>query len=162
MRISIPKLVTSVKIEHAELEDLHRRIEHLFGTIREILEMESTKAFGEFLPSIDLAETSDALTVTMELPGIETHEVRLTINGDQLSIEGVKDRKQPRGVVYSCCEREYGKFSRQIQLRWSINIDEATAELIDGILTLKLPKLRERRGKILEIPIVGKDANTSE
>jgi HSP20 family molecular chaperone IbpA len=72
-----------------------------------------------------------------------------------LRICGDKKRGVPRGRVIShlCSERSYGHFSRTVPLRWSINVAAATAELKDGVLIVKLPKQKDRRGAEFKIPV---------
>jgi HSP20 family molecular chaperone IbpA len=54
----------------------------------------------------------------------------------------------------------YGKFSRLVPLRWTVSIQDATAELDNGILVVIFPKIEDRRGVEFRIPI--KDSNSEQ
>jgi HSP20 family protein len=153
----VTKIIPAVRIERLDIDGLQSRVERLFAAIKEIVEMENSQGFGAFVPSVDLSATDEALTVSIEVPGIEADQLQITLNGDKLCIEGTKKRRARRDVKYLCCEREYGDFSRCVRLPWAIRMDKATAELRDGVLKIKLPKLLDRRGKALKIPIASAD-----
>jgi HSP20 family molecular chaperone IbpA len=72
-----------------------------------------------------------------------------------LRICGEKKKRAPRNRIIShlCSERSYGHFSRVVPLRWTINVNEATAELSNGVLVVRLPKRKDRRGAEFRIPI---------
>ncbi len=91
----------------------------------------------------------------VELPGVRAEHLKVGLTSTQLRICGDKKRGVPRGRVIShlCSERSYGHFSRVVPLRWSINVAAATGELKDGILIVKLPKQKDRRGAEFKIPV---------
>ncbi len=145
----------NVKFEAAELRRLQLRVERLFSVLEESLEFEGTKTFNTFAPAVDLCETTDAVCVTIELPGIDPKEIALAVTAKAVCISGEKKHSAntQKAISHFCCERPYGKFERHINLRWAININETKAELKDGILHVRMPKLIDRRGKSVRIPI---------
>ncbi|HVF27193.1 MAG TPA: Hsp20/alpha crystallin family protein, partial [Pyrinomonadaceae bacterium] len=52
-----------------------------------------------------------------------------------------------------CSERAYGHFNRAVPLRWPVRANEATASLCGGVLTVRLPKLSDRRGASFQIMV---------
>ena len=160
MSYARPKMVgTSVSIEKLELRRLQEKVERLFSALEESIETEESEAFNSFSPTIDLCETKDAVIIAAELPGIKPEEINLTVTAKDIYLEGEK-RYSPntkKAISHFCCERQYGKFRRRIKLRWAININESTAELKNGTLLINLPKLIERRGKSIKIPIKNKE-----
>lgn len=112
-------------------------------------------AAGNWIPSVDICETADAVMIRIELPGIEPADVRLTIQGNVLRVQGAKH--EPAAVrtrlSYYCLERRYGKFDRQIAIDWIIDAGRSRATLADGILTIEIPRIENRRGRVFEIPI---------
>jgi HSP20 family molecular chaperone IbpA len=77
-----------------------------------------------------------------------------------VSGEKRKTRSQPtrRIIAHLCSERNYGRFNRIIPLqRWVISVHEATAELRNGVLTVHLPKLKDRRGAEFRVPVKEED-----
>ncbi|MGI8783901.1 MAG: Hsp20/alpha crystallin family protein [Acidobacteriota bacterium] len=113
------------------------------------------KDFGLWRPNIDLCETSDAVTVKVDLPGVRPSDVAVSIGGGVLQIRGNKPEPQvaQRYVCYLCLERSYGRFLREVNLHWTIDARRARATLKDGILMIEIPKAPDRRGQAIEIPI---------
>ena len=113
---------------------------------------------GNWMPSVDICETADAVVIRVELPGIDPAEVRLSIQGNVLRVHGVK--QEPAAVrarlSYYCLERRYGKFDRQIAIDWIVDAGRARADLANGILTIQIPRIENRRGTLFEIPIHAK------
>ena len=145
----------TVNYERTELKRLHQRVGRLFSALEDALEVEVSESFNTFSPAIDLCETPDAVIVSVELPGLEPADVNLTVTAKDICIEGDKkySPNTQKAMSHFCCERQYGKFRRRINLRWAININETSAELKEGTLLINLPKLTERRGKAIKIPI---------
>jgi HSP20 family protein len=113
---------------------------------------------GTWAPNVDLCETAGTVVVRVELPGVDPGDVILTMRDSVLRLQGIK--REPavshRLLCYYCVERRYGRFSREIRIHSVVNPQRARAHLKNGILTLEMPKLAERRGKPLEIPIIKK------
>jgi HSP20 family protein len=155
-----PKMIPSkMSFEKIELRRLHERIERLFAALEEALESESSDYLNSFVPAVDLFENEKTVAVTVELPGVNCDEINLTVTAKDIIIEAQKEHStniRP-ALSHFCCERQYGLFRRRIQLRWAIDINETTAELKDGILMINLPKLVDRRGKSVQIPITADD-----
>lgn len=151
-----PKIIpANVSLEKIELRRLHERVERLFSVLEEALESESSDYFDAFSPAVDLCENEKTVCVLIELPGVKNDEINLTVTAKDIVIQGIKENSSntDKALSHFCCERQYGKFQRRIQLRWAININETTAELKDGILKINLPKLVDRRGKSVKISI---------
>ena len=96
--------------------------------------------------------------VRVELPGLTAEQIKVGATNTQLRIWGEKKRRVAPNKIIShyCSERSYGKFCRLVPMRWTVSVREATAEVADGILTIRLPKIEDRRGA--EFAIRVKDA----
>jgi HSP20 family protein len=100
------------------------------------------------------------VVVIAELPGIEADLIEVKLTNLQLRICGQKMHAPRSGVVsHLCSERTYGHFSRLIHLRWSISVPEASAELRNGVLKVRLPKMQDRRGEEFRVPVKMSDPN---
>src|ERR687889_740090 len=87
--------------------------------------------------------------------GVRAEQVEVALANGELRVRGRKRKGAPRGVIsHLCSERSFGQFARAIQLRWPVRKDRATAELKDGVLTVRLPKLEDRRGVEHRIEVV--------
>lgn len=107
-----------------------------------------------WLPNVDVCETEDMILVRCELPGVPKDAVRLTAQGSTLVVSGEKDRTHPaEEVKFHCMERSSGSFQRVVHLPPMVNTRGATARLQNGVLTVMLPKVSNRRGEELLIPV---------
>jgi HSP20 family protein len=110
---------------------------------------------GNWIPSVDICETTDAVVIRVELPGIDPANVRLSIQGNVLRVHGVKQEPAAARarLSYYCLERRYGRFDRQIAIDWVVDAGRARANLANGILMIQIPRIENRRGALFEIPI---------
>ena len=109
---------------------------------------------GECSPSVDVYETDDAIEVVVDLPGVDAAAVRLVSKGDALLIAGDKaPRRVGRESSFHLVERGYGRFARVVRLARTCDASKARATLNDGELLISVPKIRERRGQPIQIPI---------
>ena len=153
------KAVHATGLERIELERLRDHIGRLFAALQEATEADIPPVPGEWSPPVDLCETDGAVIVRVELPGVRAEQIRIGLSNTHLRVSGEKKKRTPRTRVIShlCSERSYGNFSRIVPLRWTINTREATAELSNGVLTVYLPKRKDRRGAEFRVPIKEKD-----
>jgi HSP20 family protein len=109
---------------------------------------------GSWLPHVDICQTDSRVLVRVELPGVDASDINLRFHGNRLLLRGIKrEPLQSDLLCYYCLERRYGKFDRQINIGWIVNPRKAQAHLDKGILTIELPKIKDRRGKMIEIQI---------
>ena len=135
-------------LERLELLRLRDRVGRLFSALQEATVAEEPLASGAWAPPVDLCEANDAIYIRAELPGVKADQVKVGLTNTQLRICGEKKRRVARNRIIShfCSERSYGKFSRIVPLRWTVNVREATAQLANGILLIRVPKIEDRRG----------------
>ncbi len=141
------RTVHAAIVNPAELERLRGRVGRLLLALQEASEMAAGEAGAAWLPAVDLCESDSCVTVSVELPGVRADQVEVALTNEELRVRGRKRKGAPRGVIsHLCSERSFGQFARTILLRWPVRKDAATAELKDGVLTIRLPKLEDRRG----------------
>ena len=100
------------------------------------------------VPALDLRETDDAVMVETELPGVETKDLNVEIEGDILTIRGERrHEKEDRANNTYLQECSYGAFERQIRLPAEVERDKADATFTHGILKIRLPKKHAGRTK---------------
>jgi HSP20 family protein len=96
-----------------------------------------------FVPQADIFETDDALTVIMEMPGVEKKNVSIALENDIVRVEGQIDFGQYQGMEPVYTEYNVGHYARGFTLSSKIDRDSISAQLDDGVLTLTLPKVKE-------------------
>ena len=154
------KSVGPAGLERVELRRLTERIGRLFSVLQEAVEVQTPAVAGAWAPPVDVCETANAIFVRVELPGVRAPQIRIGLNSSKLRICGEKKKRQTRQRIMShmCSERAYGNFDRVVPLRWTISVNDATAELANGLLAIRLPKTRERRGSEFKVPITEKES----
>ena len=108
-----------------------------------------------WLPAVDMHETKDDLVLSVEVPGVSEKDVKVSINGDLLSIRGerrVDDEAKDRQYLH--VERMYGQFERLIQLPMAVQADKVKATYRDGLLQVTLPKTEELKPREIKIDIL--------
>ncbi len=148
------KTIPATGLERIDLERLRARVGRLFAALQEASDLVAPQSPGAWLPPVDLCESEVALMVYIELPGMRAEQIEVSLTGAQLRVSGKKRKGASRGVIsHLCSERSYGQFTRIIPLRWPIQVEATVAELRNGVLTVRLPKLKERRGGEFKVPV---------
>jgi HSP20 family molecular chaperone IbpA len=104
-----------------------------------------------YVPATDIIETDAALTVVMELPGVESKDVDINVENDVLKVEGRIDFSKYQGLEPLYTEYNVGHFSRAFTLSNRIDQSAIGAQLQDGVLTLTLPKAKEAQPRRIQI-----------
>jgi HSP20 family protein len=109
---------------------------------------------SEWSPPVDVFEARDRLVVVVEVPGLPAEALRVSCRERALVIAGERrPRRAAAGNSFLCLERPHGRFERTISLDVPVDVAQARATLRGGLLTVTLPRLRERRGRETVIPI---------
>ena len=112
---------------------------------------EATIPARVFLPTADIYETRDALTVILEMPGVEKHNVDVRVEDGVLNVQGRLDLSKYQGLQPLYTEYNVGHYSRSFQLSSKIDQNSIGAELKDGVLTLTLPKVEDAKPRKIEV-----------
>lgn len=112
--------------------------------------------FGDisFLPPADVHENASGVFIRLELPGVRSCDLSVSVEG--MTIEVVGDKRQDScgpDVSFLCLERAFGKFRRTFELTGSLNMGLVKAQLKEGVLVLCIPKCEERRGRKRQIRV---------
>ena len=104
--------------------------------------------FGEydFGVPLEVSETKDTVIVEAEMPGMNSKDLDISLNGDLLTIRGEKkqERKTKSDDCY-CSERTYGKFSRSVRLPANVKQDGTIiASYKNGVIRLEIPKAESK------------------
>ena len=131
-----------------ELEDLHTRMDRL---------MQSTfPGFGEFgaaeawAPLADVEDTEDAYLVELELPGVGKDQITVEVTASELDVHGEIKEKERTGVVRRHT-RPIGQFDYRTSLPPDSDIEHISAELANGVLTVRVPKAEQAKPHRIEI-----------
>jgi HSP20 family molecular chaperone IbpA len=112
---------------------------------------EKTVPARSFLPTTDIYETDEALTVVMEIPGVEKKDIDVDLESDVLRVEGRIDFSKYEGLEPLYTEYNVGHFARAFTLSRKIDQQQITAQVEDGVLTLTLRKAKEAQPRRIAI-----------
>ena len=112
---------------------------------------ESTAPARTFVPSADIFETEPALTVVLEMPGVDKNNVDVSIEGGVLTVQGRLDFAKYEGLQPIYTEYNIGHYRRSFSLSQKIEQAKISAEMADGVLTLVLPKAEEAKPRRITI-----------
>jgi HSP20 family protein len=134
---------------------LQREVNKLFEQLAHFETTGTEYGLGEWFPSIDVLETRDNLIIKVEAPGMGKNDFAIICHGHKLIISG--EKKQPkddrRVNSFLCLERSFGKFERTIYIDQAVQMNKASAKLGQGVLTITMPKLKDRRGSEFRMTI---------
>jgi len=107
---------------------------------------------GSFHPSVAIRETEKELVVEADLPGVKEEDVDVQIEDDKLIIRGErKHSSETKQEDYYHMESSYGAFSRTIGLPSYVDAGRAEAEVKDGILEVRVPKVESKKSKKIAV-----------
>src|ERR1700685_1961878 len=119
-------------------QDLEREVDQLLNSVN--LTFQGIRLGAQF-PAVNLYELDNEYLLTCELPGTKVEDLELTIANGLLRLKGC--RSEPAGVPeehYRRQERVHGKWERTLSVPERVREEGLSAEFIDGILRIHLPK----------------------
>jgi HSP20 family protein len=112
---------------------------------------EKTVPTRTFVPAADIYETAEALTLVLEMPGVDKGALDVTLEDDVLQIEGRIDFGKYEGLEPVYAEYNVGHYARSFTVGSGIDGGKISAQLNDGVLTLTLPKSEAARPRRIAI-----------
>jgi HSP20 family molecular chaperone IbpA len=107
---------------------------------------------GELIgPLVDIYETDDDFMMLINMPGVTKDSVEVKMNEGELSIYGEVVRNETEGSHFILKEIDKGNYYRVFRVSDSVEVTKISANMQDGVLSIKLPK--HERIKPREIPI---------
>ena len=122
--------------------------------LRALQERLSSHRADSWAPPIDVYETHAAYVITVEVPGLTRDQIDLAVEHTRLTIRGrrlARATDPAESVRYHQVERGHGPFARTFEFAQAVNVDEVSADLTHGILTVTLPKIPEAPARKIEV-----------
>jgi len=106
---------------------------------------------GRGQPGVNLWESGDAVFAELEVPGIKSDQIDVSVVGDELSLAVRREDVEQEGVTYHRRERGVGSFTRVVRLPVEVDADKVQAEPRSGVLTVTLPKAESAKPRKIEV-----------
>jgi len=104
-----------------------------------------------FVPVTDIFETPEALTVVLEMPGVDRNSIEANVENDTVTIEGRIDFTKYEGMQPVYTEYNVGHYVRSFQISNKIDQGKISAEMKDGVVTLVLPKAEQAKARRIKV-----------
>jgi HSP20 family protein len=89
--------------------------------------------------------------ITALLPGVKADDLSIQVLNETVTIQGELKDEAKEGDAYLVRECPTGRFYRVIRLPEQLDTSKASADLTDGLLTLRVPKAEEARPRTIKI-----------
>ncbi|MCC5903497.1 MAG: Hsp20/alpha crystallin family protein [Halomonas sp.] len=103
------------------------------------------------LPAVDIIEESNALKLLADMPGVTNETLKVELDSNVLSLEGEIALNMPEGLSALHAEVRGQRFARRFNLSHEVDSDAITATIVNGVLTLTLPKKDSHRTRRIEV-----------
>jgi HSP20 family protein len=136
---------------------MYRVINKRWNPWRELDEMMNTFTRGrhrdERRPRLDVHEDKDGLVVVANVPGVAPEDVDVRIHGDTVTIAAKAEDHEVEGMRCVRRERHAPAFERSFRVPYEVAADSVSAELRNGVLTVRLPRIPAEQPKRIEVHV---------
>jgi HSP20 family protein len=111
-------------------------------------------ATAAWTPVVDIFEETDYLRITAEVPGVKPENVKISVEGNLLTIQGTKEQvAETKTEKVHRYERLYGSFERSFTLPATVDPEHIKANYEMGVLTLTLPKIEKAKARQIKVEV---------
>jgi HSP20 family protein len=137
-------------------EDVDRLFQQIWGGGRNLMRGRGADAPSMWMPQVEICEEGGKLHVYADLPGLKKEDVKLSLEGDQLVLQGERQSSREEGQQggsFYHSERSYGSFYRSIPLPEGVDPQTAQANFKDGVLdvTFEAPRRPQPQSRQIDI-----------
>ena len=112
---------------------------------------EGTTPGRAFVPVTDIFETPEALTVVLEMPGVDRTSIEANVEDDIVTIEGRIDFSKYEGMQPVYTEYNVGHYARSFQISNKVDQSKISAQMKDGVVTIVLPKAEQAKPRKIQV-----------
>ena len=115
---------------------------HFWPSLYEPFRTFGTRLADWLSPATEASGDGKAYVLSMELPGVSEADVELSVEDGVVTIRGEKKtEEEKKGDTWYFSERQYGAFRRSFRLPEDADSQGVSADMKDGVLTVRVPKL---------------------
>lgn len=100
---------------------------------------------------VNIREEADAFVLSALVPGLKAEDLNIQVLEDVVRIAGEYRQIGSDESNYLVRELPSGSFTRTLRLPAPLDADHVEAEIIDGVLSLRLPKAESARPKQIKV-----------
>ena len=104
-----------------------------------------------YVPYADIYETDEALSVVMEMPGVERKDIDVALENNVLRIDGRIDFTKYEGMEPVYTEYNVGHYARSFEISNKIDQSKISAQMKDGVVTIVLPKSEQAKPRKIQV-----------
>ena len=112
---------------------------------------EGTTPARVFVPVTDIFETPEALTVVLEMPGVDRNSIEASVEDDVVTIEGRIDFTKYGSMQPMYTEYNVGHYARSFEISNKIDQSRISAQMKDGVVTIVLPKAEQAKPRKIQV-----------
>ena len=105
------------------------------------------------IPAVDVIEDATCITLCADLPGVSKDKLNVRVEGDTLTIEGELSLAIPEAMEASHAEVSLARYRRVFTLSKELDTTKVSAELHNGVLTLRLPKAEHAQPRRIAVNV---------
>ncbi|MCA0457554.1 MAG: Hsp20/alpha crystallin family protein [Chloroflexi bacterium] len=102
-------------------------------------------------PPTDVIELADKIVVMVEIAGMRTEDLNISLHDKRLTISGSRRKPEHHPAAYHQLEIGFGEFKVDLDLPWTIEREAVTATYEDGLLTVELPRKTSRVIPVVDV-----------
>lgn len=130
--------------------DPFRELDELAERVNSLWEANVNGGLHGWAPLADVEETDDAYVVEIDLPGVKRDDIDIQLSDRQLTVSGEVKEKERTGILRRRTRR-VGQFQYSVTLPADVDADKVSAQLDDGVLTVRVPKPEQAKPRRIQI-----------
>jgi len=103
-------------------------------------------------PELDVTEDENKIEIKVDLPGVSKKDIQIAFKEGVLEITGEKtalNTETEKNVTWR--ERNFGKFTRSVQLPQNVKEESIKADYENGVLTVSIEKVEKPKAKSIPV-----------
>src|SRR5262245_53025831 len=108
---------------------------------------------GWIVPPVDIFEDGEAVTLVADVPGVAGDKLHIGIDHEVLTLEGEADIALPKDLEAVHVDTPSARYRRTFTLSGDLDPAEISAELKDGVVTVRIPKRAEAKPRRVDVKV---------
>jgi HSP20 family protein len=104
-----------------------------------------------FVPQVDVRSNDDRVLFYFDVPGVKKEDIEITLERGVLTVKGARQFETGTAKEQLLLGRAYGTFTRSFSLPDHLDDEKLAAKLVDGVLTIEIPRLQKAKPRRIEI-----------